>query len=139
MNGRGSHARGAKTVVSIRIDQHTLSLLDEYSRSINEKMSSVARGFIVEGLERAGMGISSGELHELTRLRMKEELARPAGKIELEVRKGSLKDPRRARQDLTFWLGRPAEERVAAVDHLRRQRHGSGERFQRVARVVQRA
>jgi hypothetical protein len=74
-------AGGIKRVVSIRLDRQTLEVLDEYAGAINEKMSTVARGFIIEGLERAGMGISSGELHELTRLRMKEELSSGGRKI----------------------------------------------------------
>jgi len=40
--------------------------------------------------------------------------------------------------DLKYWLIRSPEERVAAVDYLRRQFHGSSERLQRVARVIQR-
>jgi len=139
MRTKAASYGGSKTVVSIRMDLHTLTLLDEYSRTIDEKMSTVARGYIVEGLERAGLGMSSGELHELTRLRMKEELAHTARKIRKEVRKGSLADLQSAQHDLSYWLALPAEERIAAVEHLRKQRHGSGARLQRVARVVQRA
>ena len=130
---------GTKAVVSIRMDRRTLKALNEYARAVNVKASSVARGFIVDGLERAGMGMSSDELHELTWLRMKEESARADGGIKKVVCKGSLEELRSARQDLSYWLSRPAEERVAAVDHLRRQRHGNRERLRGVARVVQRA
>ena len=42
------------------------------------------------------------------------------------------------RQDLAFWLSRPAQERVAAVEFLRRQFDGSGARLQRVLRVTHR-
>jgi hypothetical protein len=42
-------------------------------------------------------------------------------------------------EDLAWWLGRPAAERIAAVEFLRRQVHGSTTRLRRVARVVQRA
>ena len=139
MRARAASASGIKTVVSIRMDQRTLAELDEYARAIKEKMSTVARGFVIEGLERAGVGMSSSELHELTRLRMKEELSSGGRKIKKEVCKGSLKKLQSAQQDLSFWLSRPAEERVAAVEHLRKQRHGSGARLQRVARVVKRA
>ena len=41
--------------------------------------------------------------------------------------------------DLKYWLSKSPEERVAAVDYLRRQCHGSSERLQRVVRVVQRS
>jgi len=37
--------------------------------------------------------------------------------------------------DLKYWLSRSPEERVAAVDYLRRQFHGSEVRLQRVANV----
>ncbi len=40
--------------------------------------------------------------------------------------------------DLEYWLGRPAEERVATVDYLRNQYYGSTTRLQRIARVIQR-
>lgn len=40
--------------------------------------------------------------------------------------------------DLKYWLSKPPEERVAAVEFLRRQYHGSTERLQRVARIIQR-
>ena len=40
--------------------------------------------------------------------------------------------------DLKFWLSKSPEERVEAVDYLRKQVHGSSERLQRVVRVVQR-
>jgi hypothetical protein len=47
-------------------------------------------------------------------------------------------DKRLTLEDLKYWLSRPPEERVAAVDYLRRQFHGSSARLQRVARTVQR-
>jgi len=40
--------------------------------------------------------------------------------------------------DLKYWLSKSHEERVATVDYLRRQFHGSSERLQRVVRVIQR-
>lgn len=66
-------AGGLKVVVSIRMNGRTLEALDEYAKTIGEKITTVARGFIIEGLENSGMGMSSDELHELTKLRMKEE------------------------------------------------------------------
>ncbi len=41
--------------------------------------------------------------------------------------------------DLVYWLNRPPEERISAVEILRRQYYGSSERLQRVSRVVERA
>ena len=41
--------------------------------------------------------------------------------------------------DLSYWLTRPPEERVSAVEILRRQHDGCTSRLQRVARVVERA
>lgn len=41
--------------------------------------------------------------------------------------------------DLKYWLSRTPDERVSTVEFLRRQAHGSSERLQRVARVVQRS
>jgi hypothetical protein len=55
------------------------------------------------------------------------------------VKKSNLYNPRSTEEDLLYWLGRPAEERVATVDYLRKQYYGSTERLQRIARVIQRA
>jgi hypothetical protein len=55
------------------------------------------------------------------------------------VSKKNLHDPEAAKEDLFYWLSRPAEERVATVDYLRKQYYGSTGRLQRVARVIQRA
>ena len=41
--------------------------------------------------------------------------------------------------DLAYWLSKSPEERVAAVDFLREQYHGSTGRLQKVARVIQRS
>lgn len=51
----------------------------------------------------------------------------------------NLKDKGSVSTDLNYWLSKSPEERVAAVDYLRRQFHGSTERLQRVARVIKRA
>ena len=40
--------------------------------------------------------------------------------------------------DLSFWLDKAPEERLAAIEQLRQQIDGSTARLQRVARVVQR-
>jgi hypothetical protein len=55
------------------------------------------------------------------------------------VHKSSLYHLQSAKVDLLYWLSRPAEERVATVDYLRKQYYGSTGRLQRVARVIQRA
>lgn len=53
------------------------------------------------------------------------------------VTKRKLKDNSQL-EDLAFWLNRPPNERVSAVEILRRQYHGGTERLQRVSRVVER-
>jgi hypothetical protein len=52
------------------------------------------------------------------------------------IRKSNLLNSQSAKEDLLYWLSRPAEERVAAVDFLRKQYYGRTERLQRVARVI---
>ncbi len=42
------------------------------------------------------------------------------------------------KDDLAYWLSKRPEERIAAVDYLRKQYHGSTTRLQRSARVIQR-
>ena len=42
------------------------------------------------------------------------------------------------RDDLAYWLNRPPDERISAVEILRRQYYGSSERLQRVSRIVER-
>ncbi|RPJ01391.1 MAG: hypothetical protein EHM36_13485 [Deltaproteobacteria bacterium] len=42
-------------------------------------------------------------------------------------------------KDLVYWLSKTPEERISAVEFLRKQRHGDTARLQRIARVVQRA
>jgi len=42
------------------------------------------------------------------------------------------------KDDLIFWLSKKAEERIAAVEFLRRQYHGSSARLQRSIKVIQR-
>ena len=59
--------------------------------------------------------------------------------IKKVVRKSKLHDLQSEKDDLSYWLSRPAEERVATVDYLRKQYYGSTERLQRVARVIQRS
>lgn len=59
--------------------------------------------------------------------------------IKKVVRKSSLQDLQSPKQDLAYWMSRPAEERVAAVDFLRRQYYGNSKKLRRVVQVIQRA
>lgn len=58
--------------------------------------------------------------------------------MEKVVKFRRLGDPSGAREDLEYWLSRSPEERVAAVEFLRRQYYGDPGRLQRVARVIKR-
>ena len=58
--------------------------------------------------------------------------------IEKVVNKRNLKDSSSISKDLAYWLSKTPDERVATVDYLRRQYHGSTARLQRSARVTQR-
>jgi hypothetical protein len=59
--------------------------------------------------------------------------------IEKVVKKGELEDFPEVKENLAYWLSKSPEERVAAVEFLRRQRHGSSARLQRVVKVIQRS
>ena len=59
--------------------------------------------------------------------------------IEKVVVKRSLQESSNAKDDLKYWLSKTPEERVAAVDYLRKQHYGDAVRLQRTARVVQRS
>jgi len=61
------------------------------------------------------------------------------GTIKKVVRKTHLHNPESIKEDISYWMSLPAEERIAAVDYLREQYYGSSKRLQRVARVIQRA
>ena len=56
--------------------------------------------------------------------------------IEKVVTRRPLDDASSVKEDLAFWLSKTPEERVAAVDFLRKQRHGNTARLQRTARVI---
>lgn len=49
-----------------------------------------------------------------------------------------LEDKGAVAEDYRYWRGKKSDERIAAVEYLRRQFHGSSARLQRVARVIQR-
>ena len=55
------------------------------------------------------------------------------------LKKYNLNSVAETKQNLEYWLTRPADERIAAVDHLRKQLYGDSIRLQRIVRVVQRS
>lgn len=55
------------------------------------------------------------------------------------VRKHRLSNFSSIKEDLIYWLNKTPEERIATVDYLRKQIHGSTERLQRSARVIKRS
>jgi hypothetical protein len=57
--------------------------------------------------------------------------------MEKTVAKFWLNDPEAIARDLEYWRGRTAEERLSAVEILRRQMYGDTQSLQRVARVAQ--
>jgi hypothetical protein len=57
--------------------------------------------------------------------------------IKKVVTKKNLNDSISIKADLLYWLSKKPEERVAAVDFLRKQFHGNTGRLQRTARVIQ--
>jgi hypothetical protein len=54
------------------------------------------------------------------------------------VNKISLKDSSCAKKEVSYYLSKTPEERIAAVENLRRQEHGSSKRLQRTVSVIQR-
>jgi hypothetical protein len=59
--------------------------------------------------------------------------------IQKFVHKRDLRNFSSIKEDLRYWLSKTPEERVAAVDYLRKQHHGSTERLQRSVRVIKRS
>jgi pyridoxine/pyridoxamine 5'-phosphate oxidase len=59
--------------------------------------------------------------------------------IRKTVNKGRVKQLDEAGQNLEYWLSRPAEERISAVEILRRQVYGDSPRLQRVVKVIHRS
>jgi len=57
--------------------------------------------------------------------------------IRKTVKKYELNNFSEIEQNLKYWLSRPPQERLAAVDALRAEYYGDSHRLQRVARVVQ--
>ena len=59
--------------------------------------------------------------------------------IRKTVKKHNLDNFSEIKENLEYWLSRPPEERLAAVDDLRRQYYGDSHRLQRVVEVIQQA
>ncbi len=59
--------------------------------------------------------------------------------IEKVITKCSLQDWSKVKDDLNYWLSKTPQERVAAVEHLRRRYYGDSARLQRTVRVVERS
>lgn len=57
--------------------------------------------------------------------------------IQKIVKKAGMNEFSSIKEDLAYWLSKPSEERVAAVDFLRRQYNGNTARLQRSARIIQ--
>jgi hypothetical protein len=55
--------------------------------------------------------------------------------IEKVVQKADLGQFDEVKQNLAYWLSKSQSERVSAVEHLRRQRHGDTEQILRTLRV----
>jgi len=53
------------------------------------------------------------------------------------VIKGTLDDPKMENTDLAYWLNKTTNERIEAVEFLRRQYHGNTKRLQRITRVTE--
>ena len=59
--------------------------------------------------------------------------------IAFVIKKRHLRDPNLIKEDLEYWRSRPAEERIAAVERLRREYYGDLPGLSRVVRVIQRS
>lgn len=59
--------------------------------------------------------------------------------IEKVVRKQILSKFSSIKEDLVYWLSKTPEERISAVDFLRKQIHGGSERLQRSMRIIKRS
>ena len=51
----------------------------------------------------------------------------------------TIRDLKDKASDLEYWLSKSPEERIEAVEILRRQTDGNTERLQRVIRIIQQA
>lgn len=53
------------------------------------------------------------------------------------VKKIDIKNDDSIKEDLKYWLEKDPNERILAVEYLRRQFNGNSDRLQRVARVIE--
>ena len=58
--------------------------------------------------------------------------------IKKVVSKHPLIEESQEKRDLKYWLSRPPEERVSAVEILRKQVYGNTARLQRVFKIIKR-
>ncbi len=58
--------------------------------------------------------------------------------IKKVVTKKKLSELKNDKSDLNYWLSKTPDERILAVEELRRQYAGSEERLQRVVRIIKR-
>lgn len=56
--------------------------------------------------------------------------------IQKTVKKINLNDKEQLQSDLDYWLSRTPEERLSAVEILRRQYNGNSARLQRTVRII---
>jgi hypothetical protein len=59
--------------------------------------------------------------------------------IQRVIHKHHLNPDYEIKQNLRYWLKKTPEERLAAVDLLRRQIYGDSKRLQKTARIIQRS
>jgi hypothetical protein len=57
--------------------------------------------------------------------------------IDRTVRKLDLNSHSSSKEDLAYWLSKTTQDRIEAIELLRRQYHGSSARLQRSARIIQ--
>ena len=55
------------------------------------------------------------------------------------IKKKDMEKDDSIKEDLKYWLKRDPNERILAVEYLRRQFHGNSDRLQRVARITKHA
>ena len=53
------------------------------------------------------------------------------------LKRSNFKNSLSIKEDLSYWLSRPTEERISAVEYLRKQYYGSTARLQRVVSIIQ--
>ena len=59
-------------------------------------------------------------------------------KMEKVVKKRKINDPIYL-EDLQYWLSKNPEERISAVEYLRKQYYGNSARLQRSVKIIQRS